>query len=178
MNDKDGPGTVIAKWWRAHIADRESGRARALAARLRRAEGVAVLAEPEVHGLAAALRLRGQDAARLVALAQALAGVRENSAQTLAQRLGGRDKDDRVMSPLRFQRLLRSRDEEFSIQLRRALLMAGRECDVGALGRDVLAWDHSEWGDKVRTRWAFNYFGASDARTEQETEAQDLEISA
>lgn len=177
MSENIDRGAIILRWWSEHIADRASGRARALAARLRRAEGVEVLAEPEVHMLAAVLHLQQRDAARLVLLAQALAEVRENSAQSLAQRLGGREKDDRAMSPLRFQRLLRSREDEFATQVRRALAMVERKCNVAVLGRDLLNWDHPEWGDNVRVRWSFDYFGASSARSENNTETQDLEIS-
>jgi CRISPR system Cascade subunit CasB len=177
MSGKTDRGVVIANWWSEHIADRASGRARALAARLRRAEGVEVLAEPEVHMLAAVLHLQQRDAARLVRLAQTLAGVRENSAQSLAQWLGGREKDDRAMSALRFQRLLRSREDEFATQVRRALAMVDRKCNVAALGLDLLRWDHPELGDEVRVRWSFGYFSASSARLESNTETQDLEIS-
>jgi hypothetical protein len=55
--------------------------------------------------------------------------------------------------------------------------MVDRNCNVAALGLDLLRWDHPELGDKVRVRWSFEYFGASSARLESNTETQDLEIS-
>jgi len=177
MSEKVNRGDLIKAWWEKHIQDRESGRARGLAARLRRAEGVEPLAEPEVHELAAKLGLNRHGAKRLVDLVQVLAELREHSAQSLAARLGGRDEEARAMSPLRFQRLLRSREDEFATQVRRALALVDRTCNVAALGRDLLTWDHPEWGDAVRIRWSFDYFGASSARPENNTEAQDLEIS-
>lgn len=177
MSEKIDRGSLIAKWWGEHIADRDSGRARALAARLRRTNGVEVLAEPEVHVLAAMVGLKQQGALRLMRLAQVLAEVRTDDRATLAQRLGGRDADARAMSSLRFQRLLRSREDDFATQVRRALAMTDRKCNVAQLGRDLLNWDHPEWGDKARVRWSFEYFGASVAMPEENAETQDLEIS-
>lgn len=166
---------VIAAWWRANLGNRDSGRARALAARLRRATGVEALAEPEVHDLARRLGLHPGDAGRLALLATVLAEVRTEAPERLARRLGGPEP---ALSQLRFQRLLRARDEEFAAQLRRALPMADRRCDVGALGRDLLGWDHPERGDRIRADWCFDYFGAprpgagaADATVPEETSA-------
>lgn len=156
MTEQHDRGAVIEEWWRKSIADRTNGRARALAARLRRAEGIEVLAEPEVHALAARLGLTSMRAEELIQLVQVLAQVRESSAQNLAQRLGG--GDPQPLSPLRFQRLLRARGIELATALRRALPIVDRRCNVAGLGRDLLNWDHPDWGDKVRTRWSFAYF--------------------
>lgn len=161
-------GDIIFAWWKANIADRNSGRARALAARLRRSHGVEALAELDVHQLAGRLGLKANGAGRLVRLVQALAEVRENDGRRLAQRLGGQEP---ALSPLRFQRLLRARGDELTTALRRAVPMADRRCNVAALGPDLLNWDHTERGDRIRTDWCFDYFGASprelDATTEQ-----------
>lgn len=150
--ERDDP---IYEWWRDNIGDRNSGPARGLAARLRRAEGVEVLAEPEVHKLASSLRLGRPQADRLIRLAQVLAEVREHGPERLARRLGGSEP---AMSRLRFQRLLRSREDDFTTQVRRALALIDRSCNVGALGRDLLAWDDPDEGDRVRIRWSFDYF--------------------
>lgn len=149
---------IAAGWWQADLADRDSGAARGLAARLRRAGPVDALAEPAVQALARRLKVGPEGAARLAVLVQVLAEVRNSDAATLARRLGGADP---VLSPLRFQRLIRARDEDFVTQLRRAVIMAERRCNVARLAGDLLAWDHSEWGDGVRTHWCFDYFGAA-----------------
>jgi CRISPR system Cascade subunit CasB len=159
MNEaKDAPeameertlGQIVLGWWQRVLADRQSGRARALAARLRRASPVAALAEPEVHDLARRLGLR--DAAHLARLVTLLAEVRTHVPQTLMRRLGGPEP---VLSPLRFQRLMRASDEELPDALRRAIVAADRTCNVAALGEDLLFWS-----EKSRGRWSFQYFWA------------------
>lgn len=139
---------TILGWWSHALADRQSGRARALAARLRRASPVAALAEPEVHDLARRLGLR--DAARLARLVTLLAEVRTHVPQTLMCRLGGPDP---ALSPLRFQRLMRASEEELPEALRRAIDAAERTCNVAALGEDLLFWS-----ERTRGRWSFQYF--------------------
>jgi CRISPR system Cascade subunit CasB len=150
-------GEAAAAWWRSAVGDRDSGAARGLAARLRRAEGVEVLAEPAVQDLARRLGMGPSEAARLVRLVRAFAELREDGPETLARRLGGAEP---VLSPLRFQRLLRASGPEFDLQLRRALVMADRRCNATRLAADLLVWDHPERGDPVRARWCFDYFGA------------------
>jgi len=164
MSEERGRGAIILSWWQTALADRGQGRARALAARLRRAGGVEALAEPEVHDLARRLGLgRGaRDAARLVRLVQVLAWVREHTGARLAARLGGHDP---ALSHLRFQRLMRAGPDEIAPALRRALPMVERSCNVAALGADLLDWDHPEWGEVARTRWCFEYFGAPAPQT-------------
>lgn len=142
------PGQIILGWWTRALGDRQSGRARALAARLRRASPVEALAEPEVHDLARALGLR--DGARLARLVTLLAEVRGHVPRTLARRLGGAEP---ALSALRFQRLMRAEDAELSEALRRAIVLADRACDVAALGEDVLRWTET-----TRARWCFHYF--------------------
>ena len=143
---------IVRHWWRERIGARESSAARALAARLNRGEGVEVLAERAVHDLALSLRLTGAPM-RLVPLVQVLAAVREDRGGPLARRLGG---DPAVLSALRFQRLIRAEGAELALQIRRALPMVERACDVGALGADLI-----DWSDATRARWAFGYFDAT-----------------
>ncbi len=157
--DRKGPGAIALGWWSRAIAPRDTPAARGLSARLRRAPPLAVLCEAEVMKLAAALDLRPAQADRLVQLATLLAELRENSPETLARRLGGAEP---VMSPLRFQRLMRAEGEELTDLLRRAILMADRRCNVAALAADLLNWEGA------RPRWCFHYFGA-------EAPAKDLE---
>ncbi len=166
MSDRE----VIGKWWRARIGLRESSAARALAARLNRGEGVDVLAEAAVFDLGRSLGLLAQPA-RLVPLVQVMAAVREDRGGPLPRRLGQGEQP--ALSPLRFQRLLRSEGEELARLIRRALPTVKYECDAGALGADVL-----HWNDDTRARWAFAYFGAPAparltpaAPSDEETEA-------
>ena len=114
MSEERNPGAEILRWWRANLGDRQSGRARALSARLRRARGADALTEPEVHELARLLNLR--DGVRLAHLVRLLAEVKEHSPQPLARRLGGVEP---ALSSLRFQRLMRAGGEELAEALPR-----------------------------------------------------------
>ena len=142
---------IIRAWWSRNIGARDSSAARALAARLSRGDGVEILAERTVFDLAQSLDLT-RSPMQLVPLVQVLATVRENRGGALPRRLGG---EPPVLSGLRFQRLLRSEGSELAAQIRRALRMVDRACDVGALGADLL-----DWTDETRARWAFDYFDA------------------
>ncbi|MBD3803447.1 MAG: type I-E CRISPR-associated protein Cse2/CasB [Thioclava sp.] len=156
-----GPGAIALGWWSTNIGARESSSARALSARLRRAAPVAVLCEPAVQQLAQDLSYGPAQADRLVRLVSLLAEVREHVGTPLASRLGGSDP---ILSNLRFQRLMRAEGDELTAQLRRAIGMADRRCNVAALANDTL-----HWGDKTRARWCFQYFGA-DAPAENSEE--------
>lgn len=157
MSEGHRKGPVAARWWRESLANRESGAARGLMARLRRADALGVLAEPAVQALARDLRIGEKHADALIRLAQVLAEVREHAPETLARRLGGAEP---VMSHLRFQRLLRAEGDEAATALRRAVLMADRRCNVFALAADLLVWDDPERGEEARRRWIFDYFAA------------------
>ncbi|WP_158275507.1 type I-E CRISPR-associated protein Cse2/CasB [Maritimibacter sp. 55A14] len=146
MSDK---GKAILSWW-SRALDRKTARGRALSARLRRASPIELLCEPEVHELAKDLETR--DAERLVRIVTVLAEVRENSGAHLARVLGGSEP---ILSHLRFQRLMRSNDNELASGLRRAIRMADHRCNVAALGEDLMFWN-----ERTRTRWCFQYFGA------------------
>lgn len=147
----DKPGGIALGWWSREIAPRDIPAAKGLAARLRRAAPMAVLCEPAVIGLARALNIRPDRAGDLVRMATLLAEVRDNTGETLAKRLGGAEP---VLSRLRFQRLMRAEESELTDQLRRAILMADRQCNVAALAQDLLHWE------RARARWCFHYFGA------------------
>ncbi|WP_209427657.1 type I-E CRISPR-associated protein Cse2/CasB [Pararhodobacter sp. SW119] len=157
MNERMGRGETAAEWWRRVLADRDSGAARGLAARLKRATPLEALAEPAVHELARLLGLGAAQASVLVRLVQVLAEIRENDPASLARRLGGPEP---VMSNLRFQRLLRAEGEDVATALRRSVIMADRRCNIARLARDLLVWDHPDWGEETRAVWCFHYFGA------------------
>ena len=160
-DERKSPGAIALGWWSQKIAPRDIPAAKGLSARLRRAAPLAVLCEPAVIELGVALDLRPAQADRLVRLATLLAEIRENSAETLARRLGGAEP---VLSSLRFQRLLRAEGEELTDHLRRAIIMAERRCNVAALATDLLIWE------AARPRWCFHYFGAeAPAKESKET---------
>ncbi|MFN3280056.1 MAG: type I-E CRISPR-associated protein Cse2/CasB [Tabrizicola sp.] len=169
MSEGQGRGAVAARWWRERLADRDSGAARGLMARLRRADALGVLAEPAVQALARDLGLGPAQAGGLVRLVQVLAEVREDATETLARRLGGAEP---VMSHLRFQRLLRAEGEEGATAIRRAVVMADRRCNVKQLANDLLVWDHPERGEAARRFWIFDYFAAAqpDAGADRKSE--------
>ncbi|MDD7970602.1 type I-E CRISPR-associated protein Cse2/CasB [Roseinatronobacter alkalisoli] len=158
-----GRGAAALGWWGRYIAQREIPAVRALAARLRRAAPLAVLSERDVMTLAGALGLRSHDADDIVRLAVLLAEIREHGPSTLAERLGG---EKPVLSPLRFQRLLRAEGEELTDHLRRAIIMAERRCNVAALAADILHWE------AARPRWCFHYYGADAPRTGNEEKTE------
>lgn len=164
---------IFRQWWKDHLEDRQTGAARGLGARLRRADGVEALAEPAVQTLAAQLGTR--DGARLYGVIRVLAELRGSGGESLPRALGGPEPK---LSLARFQRLMRAEGEERTAALVRAIRAMGpapaRACAIGALGRDLWLWS-----DPVRARWTFDYFHApvpgaldpSDAPEPQEADA-------
>lgn len=153
------PGQVAFGWWKQHLRpDDDTGQARALRARLRRADHVTdILAEGLVIELHDLLGHRA-DPLALAALAQVLARVERHEGRRIAQAFGG--GDPKALSALRFQRLIRSDDrQELATGLRRALPLIGRACNVAALAEDILFWS-----EKPRIRWCFDYYGAAPLR--------------
>ncbi|OWU68331.1 type I-E CRISPR-associated protein Cse2/CasB [Marinibacterium profundimaris] len=142
----------IGEWWWQSLGNRDLPAARARAARLRRAQKVEVLADPAVHDLARELGLGPARAEALIRVVQVLAELRGRGPR-LARAAGAGDPP--AVSRLRFERLIRSTEEELATAVRRVLPMVGRACDPGQLGRDVLIWDEA-----TRIRWSFEYFGA------------------
>ena len=157
-------GQVAFDWWATNIGARDSAHARALSARLRRAGTVGILSESAVQDLARRLNVNADNEDRLVRLLRlvpALAEVRDHDGTPLAKLLGGTEP---VLSNLRFQRLMRAEGEELVGLMRRAITVADRKCNVGTLASDI--W---HWGDDVRARWCFHYFGADAPAVIKET---------
>lgn len=148
-------GRQVESWWQQHVADRQSGQARGLAARLRRRTAIEVLAEPAVHKLADSLHTR--DAERLLRLVRVLAELRGTSATSLPRLLGR--GDPKPLSTARFQTVMRGEGDELTTALIRAIRGLGaadaRACNIAALARDLWFWD-----DATRARWTFEYFAA------------------
>lgn len=159
-------GPVIRDWWAGALADRQTGAARALSARVRRNTPIEVLAEPQVQELHNRLYEAtgiGRDADRLLRLVRVLAELRGSSNVTLAKAIGnsrrenGKFKESETHS--RFQKLMRAEGDELTTALIRAIRslgpVDGRSCAIAALGRDLWFWT-----DSARARWTFDYFGA------------------
>lgn len=111
----------------------------------------------------------------VAATALVLAHVRKEASSREGQRVPspaaqvgrphlGADFTEAPVKPLRFRRLLQARQpEELVRELRRLVQLADREVDVGQLATAILSWPHPEWGERVRTRWAYDYHGAGHA---------------
>lgn len=145
-------GQIALGWWSTNISKRETGHARGLSARLRRAGPIEALSETAVHELGQNLSVGPAQADKLVRLVCLLSEVREHDSTPLARRLGGSEP---MLSSLRFQRLMRAEELELVSLMRRAIMMSDRRCNIAALASDLWNWD-----DAARTRWCFHYFGA------------------
>lgn len=164
----------ILLWWKEYI-EADTGPARALAAKLRRAGTVETLCHREVIALYEqvgkaeawlAQQLR-QDPAPLGALARVLAHVRQHDPKhSLAWRLGG---EEPAMSPARFQRLMTTggNSSDLATALIRALPMAKYPFAVGRLGSDLLRWN-----EKARADWYFDYFHTTPPSRQSDTSLQ------
>jgi CRISPR system Cascade subunit CasB len=167
--DGHDAGAAAARWWRTHLAA-DTGAAKALRARLKRAVAPSeVLAHGPVIALAQELGLR--DPHKIALIARALATVGESHGQRLARRFGS--GDPKPLSELRFQRLIRAKTpEDLVTPLLRALAIVDGKCNVAALGADLM-----HWGDAVRARWCFDYFGASTPQALAAVQAADEETA-
>lgn len=190
--------SIILDWWREHApdqrpedetAEKETKRKtdRAVFARLRRcATPSEALLEPAAIDLAIRLGLRADadrrfDRAEAVGtVAAALAHVRtHDTEQSFAERLGEKvSGDQRLLSPLRFQRLIQAEPGPRQLDaMRRAIAQAKRRANVGQLGADLFDWSDLFRGDRIRTRWTFHYHGAG-AAAPARAEVASLEETA
>lgn len=167
MNDsnKNTLHAAMLGWWAAHI-HAESGVARKTRAQLRRASRPSeILVIEATHSLHARIRqVEGTSgiasegySIRLALIASTLAGVDNHVTTKLASRCGQLNGDMPVVSQLRFQRILSASDDwVLATRLRRALPQVKRSADVASLGTDLFYW-----GETVRNRWCFQYFGST-----------------
>ncbi len=73
---------------------------------------------------------------------------------------GGEDEKPKL-SEVRFRRLLRTVDgEERVAAFARLVRLLGGEVPIDSFSNDFLNWNHPEWGDRVREKWAFDYYAA------------------
>ncbi len=135
----------------------QHGGKRAALARLRRAPSpMAVMQEPEALRLVERLP-HSQE--RAVVLAGVLAHVRESEQQRVARSIGRNSLyNDRsaLVSESRFRRLLQARDEELMEAMRRLVHIAKGKVNVHDLSHAIL-----HWGDRVKKRWIFDYYGVA-----------------
>lgn len=158
MND-EAPAKTAAPfltWWRACLRPEEdTSAARALRARLRRADSVVdVLAEAEVHKLAATVPFLRQRPDILADIVCTLALVKTYTPARLARQLGPGQSEQRALSKARFEKLMRASRGELRAALRRALPMTDYGCNIEFLAHDIINWDIED----TRQRWWFDYF--------------------
>lgn len=171
MTDEMTVGDIVIKWYRSSLG-RDDGAARAVRARLRRCESpVKALAVAETHDLNKRLKKHGKTptADQLALLATTFARLKGIDGDKLAAVFGSKrqTKDGpRMLSELRFQSLILVRSHrDLIVPLRRSLAVLGSNpaCNGWALAEDLYFW-----GDKVRSNWCFQYFGAEFAATNRE----------
>ena len=159
-----GAGSIAAAWWRELNPENgpQTGPQKAALAHLRRA-GTPIEAMRETATLRLIQRLPNYDNKdRVATLAGILAWVRENGPHPVVRSVGRSSLDDdatAVMSEGRFRRLLQVvEDEAIMDAMRRLLRLAGGSANVRDLSDSVLYW-----GDRVRKRWIFDYYGVGRA---------------
>ena len=163
MNDSvpKGAGSTAAAWWRELNREngKQTGSQRAALAHLRRAR-TPLEAMREAPALQLVQQLHYCNADRVAALAGILAWVRDNNdGQPVARTVGRKSLEDTEadLSEGRFRRLLQvqvERNEELMDAMRRLVRLAGGTVNVRDLSGSVLYW-----GDGVRKRWIFDYYG-------------------
>jgi CRISPR type I-E-associated protein CasB/Cse2 len=124
----------------------------------------------ETVRLAHALGLSSGDQriGRVAVLAATLAHVKKESRDRFASALGS-GGDHKVMSSLRFQRLIDAQtDQELLDTFRRALTMLKGTASVRDLADSLL-----NWGDERRQRWIYDYYQASFAAPTAEDSQSD-----
>lgn len=161
-----GGAEIAYEWWRrlsGQDAGVNGGR-RAALARLRRAgTPLAVMQEPEALRLVERLP---HSRNRAVILAGVLALVRESENQTVASRIGRKSLDDdtsALVSEGRFRRLLQAHDDELMESMRRIVRMTKGKVNVLDLSNAILYW-----GDRVKKRWIFDYYGVASSLNSQD----------
>ena len=158
-DSKQQKGPDVAEEWWEDLKERRAARAR-----LRRAKTLLeIMQEPEALRLIERLP-RNPD--RVAMLAGILAWVRDNDDQLVARAIGrtSLDEEDAPVSEARFRRLLQARDDELMEAMRRLVRLTKGKANVRDLSFAVLYW-----GDRVKKRWIFQYYGVSDSLSASST---------
>lgn len=178
-----GAGGPALDWWRYHCdpATADPG----TRARLRRCDSpidaaTIPAAVTLVRRLGAFSAEHDGDDWRITAglnLARVLAHVREHAPGAPMRAAGWKTfagdrkeseagEDRPLLSEARFRRLLTTGpgEEQVAAFVRLVAILDGR-ADVAALAADFVDWEHPRRGDRVRKRWAEDYFAARAARS-------------
>jgi CRISPR system Cascade subunit CasB len=165
---------LAAAWWQelsfersGGVLRRAGGAKRAALAKLRRAEGpIDALAVPAAIDLYRGLQGADPsvDADRVAAVAVALASLRpelENLRpdRRVPQVFARRSLDDAKsakLSEARFRRLLQADGTELLDAFRRLVRLLDGRADPRSLADAIL-----HWGDSMRRRWIFEYYGVA-----------------
>ena len=159
-------GSAIAEaWWRELMSQEAGGRKprgtrRAALAGLRRAgTPLEIIQEPEALRLITRLPRENPD--RVAILAGILAFVREADDRPVARAIGRASLDDdesAIMSESRFRRLMQVPGNELMETMRRLVRLTKGKANVSDLSFAVL-----RWGDGVKKRWIFDYYGVRES---------------
>ncbi|MEE3504182.1 type I-E CRISPR-associated protein Cse2/CasB [Acidiphilium acidophilum] len=159
---------AVVKWWYGLQPRVEQGRTipgdRAALARLRRADTVMQASMiPTTLDLCARLGVAPDEVGTVALIAAILAHVREDGDERFARQIGGRADDDRLISSLRFQRLIEAAEPNAQLTaFRRAIAQARRRARISDLAESLLDWNHPERGDQRRQRWLYDYYHTND----------------
>lgn len=162
-SSSEGAGAIAAAWWQQLNPNdgAQTGPQRAALAHLRRAR-TPLDAMRETAALRLIHRLPNCDADRVAALAGILAWVRDDDGRPVARAVGRRslDETEANLSEGRFRRLLlvERNNNELMDTMRRLVTLAGGKVNVRDLSGSVLYW-----GDGVKKRWIFDYYGVGRA---------------
>ena len=111
---------------------------------------------------------------RAAALAGVLAHVRESDRRKIATAIGappGGDAKEALLKPTRFRTLMAARTgDELLIGFRRAVAILDRKANIRDLSKVIFGWSDDEAGDRVRTRFAFDFYGARDYAPQTSTD--------
>ena len=176
MSDENKASDIgrICANWRSHALAADDGAARLSRAKLRRADGpVAVLGVRAVHDLNSRLAAvghdmrRGEAPDRLALIATALAHLKDGNGPYAAKAFGAGETP--ALSGIRFNTLVRARSpRELWKPLLRGLAVIDGRANAAQLATDILYW-----GDRVRTRWCFEYYGESLAAPSPENDTEE-----
>lgn len=110
---------------------------------------------------------------RTALIAAVLAHVREHDkSRKVAAAAGEKAGDQFVLHPLRLRRLFAAHTTaDCLIVFRRLVALLGQRANVADLAESLFDWPDDLRGDKRRTRWAFDYYGAGAAAPQDHDQA-------
>lgn len=164
MTSSKNPNSAAAERWWKNLTSEDSekkntrGSRRAALARLRRAKNLLeILQEPEALRLIERIPSKHPD--QVAILAGVLAYVREHDPQMVGRAIGrdGLDDESAIMSETRFRRLLQVPANELLDPMRRLVHLTKGKANVEDLSFAIL-----NWGERVKKRWIFRYYGVSE----------------